>query len=103
MGLEKRGSAGHPSGHDRQIVPREDHRWTRRINSATTPTAPPGGNSASATSTESDSNTGNNTGSANTTVNAAALQKVLLAKQVLIGGCENTTGNVYLTGPAPAG
>jgi hypothetical protein len=28
---------------------------------------------------------------------------VLLAKQVLTGGCENTTGNVYLTGPAPAG
>ncbi len=60
-------------------------------------------NSASATSTESDSNTANNTGSVSTTVNAAALQKVLLAKQVLIGGCENTTGNVYLTGPAGPG
>ncbi len=60
-------------------------------------------NSASATSTESDSNTANNTGSASTTVNAAALQKVLLVKQVLIGGCENTTGNVYLTGPAGPG
>jgi hypothetical protein len=31
------------------------------------------------------------------------LQKVLLANQVLTGGCDNTTGNVYLTGPAPAG
>ena len=60
-------------------------------------------NSASATSTESDSTPANNTDSASTTVNAANLLKVLLAKQVLTGGCENTTGNVYLTGPAPAG
>ena len=60
-------------------------------------------NSASATSAESDSNTANNTGSASTTVNSANLQKVLLAKQVLTGGCENTTGNVYLTGPAGPG
>jgi len=36
-------------------------------------------------------------------VKTVALQKVLLVKQVLTGGCENTTGNVYLTGPAPAG
>ena len=28
---------------------------------------------------------------------------MLLAKQVLTGGCENTTGNVYLTGPAGPG
>jgi uncharacterized repeat protein (TIGR01451 family) len=60
-------------------------------------------NSATATSTESESTPANNTGSASTTVNAAVLQKVLLAKQVLTGGCENTTGNVYLTGPAGPG
>jgi uncharacterized repeat protein (TIGR01451 family) len=60
-------------------------------------------NSASATSTESESTPANNTGSASTTVNATALLKVLLAKQVLTGGCENTTGNVYLTGPAGPG
>jgi len=60
-------------------------------------------NTASVTGTESDPNPANNTDSATTTVNAVNLQKVLLAKQVLIGGCENTTGNVYLTGPAPAG
>jgi uncharacterized repeat protein (TIGR01451 family) len=60
-------------------------------------------NSATATSTENESTPANNTGSASTTVNAAALLKVLLAKQVLIGGCENTTGNVYLTGPAGPG
>jgi uncharacterized repeat protein (TIGR01451 family) len=55
------------------------------------------------TGTEQDPVAANNTDSATTTVNAVALQKVLLAKQVLTGGCENTTGNVYLTGPAPAG
>jgi len=60
-------------------------------------------NSATATSTEAESTPANNTGSTTTTVNAAALLKVLLAKQVLIGGCENTTGNVYLTGPAGPG
>jgi uncharacterized repeat protein (TIGR01451 family) len=60
-------------------------------------------NSATASSTESDSNTANNTDSTSTTVKTAALQKVLLAKQVLTGGCENTTGNVYLTGPAGPG
>ncbi|MFL6285344.1 MAG: DUF11 domain-containing protein, partial [Pyrinomonadaceae bacterium] len=60
-------------------------------------------NSASATSTENESTPANNTASASTTVNAAALLKVLLAKQVLTGGCENTTGNVYLTGPAGPG
>jgi hypothetical protein len=60
-------------------------------------------NSATATSTESESTPATNTGSASVTVNNAALQKVLLTKQVLIGGCENTTGNVYLTGPAGPG
>ena len=60
-------------------------------------------NSASVSGNESDPVVANNTDSATTTVNVAALQKVLLAKQVLIGGCENTTGNVYLTGPAPPG
>ncbi|HKQ51076.1 MAG TPA: endonuclease/exonuclease/phosphatase family protein [Pyrinomonadaceae bacterium] len=60
-------------------------------------------NTATVTGNESDPLAANNTDSATTTVNAVNLQKVLLAKQVLIGGCENTTGNVYLTGPAPAG
>jgi hypothetical protein len=60
-------------------------------------------NTATATENESDSNPTNNTASQSTTVNTAALQKVLLASQTLIGGCQNTTGNVYLTGPAPAG
>jgi uncharacterized repeat protein (TIGR01451 family) len=60
-------------------------------------------NSATATSNESDSNPSNNSDSAATTVKTAALLKVLLAKQVLTGGCENTTGNVYLTGPAGPG
>ncbi len=60
-------------------------------------------NSATATSNESEFNAADNTASQTTTVKAAALQKVLLAKQVLIGGCENTTGNVYLTGPAGPG
>jgi uncharacterized repeat protein (TIGR01451 family) len=60
-------------------------------------------NSASATSNESDPTPGNNTDSSTTTVKAAALLKVLLASQVLTGGCQNTTGNVYLTGPAGPG
>jgi uncharacterized repeat protein (TIGR01451 family) len=60
-------------------------------------------NSATATSTESESTPVDNTASSSLTVKAANLQKVLLAKQILTGGCENTTGNVYLTGPAPAG
>jgi uncharacterized repeat protein (TIGR01451 family) len=60
-------------------------------------------NTASVSATESDPNTANNTAGTVTTVKDAALQKVLLTKQVLTGGCENTTGNVYLTGPAPAG
>jgi uncharacterized repeat protein (TIGR01451 family) len=58
-------------------------------------------NTASVSSNETDTNTSNNTATQTTTVKAAALQKVLLTKQVLTGGCENTTGNVYLTGPAP--
>jgi uncharacterized repeat protein (TIGR01451 family) len=60
-------------------------------------------NTASVAGTEQDPVAANNTDSATTTVNPANLQKVLLAKQVLTGGCESTTGNVYLTGPAPAG
>jgi uncharacterized repeat protein (TIGR01451 family)/fimbrial isopeptide formation D2 family protein len=60
-------------------------------------------NTATVADTESDTNTANNTDSSTTTVKTAALQKVLLAKQVLTGGCENTTGQVYLTGPAPPG
>ena len=60
-------------------------------------------NAATVTGNETDTNTANNTDSSTTTVKAATLQKVLLAKQVLTGGCENTTGNVYLTGPAPPG
>jgi uncharacterized repeat protein (TIGR01451 family) len=60
-------------------------------------------NSASATSNEGDSNPANNTDSASVVVKSAALQKVLLASQVLTGGCQNTTGNVYLTGPAGPG
>jgi uncharacterized repeat protein (TIGR01451 family) len=60
-------------------------------------------NTASATSTEAESTPANNSDSVPVTVNAAALLKVLLAKQVLTGGCENTTGNVYLTGPAGPG
>jgi uncharacterized repeat protein (TIGR01451 family) len=57
-------------------------------------------NSATASSNESEFNPADNTGSSTITVKAAALQKVLLASQVLTGGCQNTTGNVYLTGPA---
>lgn len=60
-------------------------------------------NTASATANENEANPANNSASQTTTVNTAVLQKVLLAKQVLIGGCENTTGNAYLTGPAPPG
>ncbi|MFL6281720.1 MAG: PA domain-containing protein [Pyrinomonadaceae bacterium] len=60
-------------------------------------------NTATVTGNESDPVAANNTDSATTTVTAVNLQKVLLVKQVLTGGCENTTGNVYLTGPAPAG
>lgn len=60
-------------------------------------------NSASATSTEAEATPADNTGSATVVVKTAVLQKVLLTKQVLIGGCENTTGNVYLTGPAGPG
>jgi uncharacterized repeat protein (TIGR01451 family) len=60
-------------------------------------------NAATVLGNESDSNTANNTATQTTTVKGLALQKVLLAKQVLTGGCENTTGNVYLTGRAPAG
>jgi hypothetical protein len=52
---------------------------------------------------ESEYDPTNNSRSQTTTVNGAVLQKVLLASQVLTGGCQNTTGNVYLTGPAPAG
>jgi uncharacterized repeat protein (TIGR01451 family) len=60
-------------------------------------------NTATVTGTEQDPSAANNSAGATTTVNLAGLQKVLLAKQILIGGCENTTGNVYLTGPAPPG
>jgi uncharacterized repeat protein (TIGR01451 family) len=60
-------------------------------------------NTASVTGDQSDPNPANNSDSATTSVNAVNLQKVLLASQVLVGGCQNTTGNVYLTGPAPAG
>jgi uncharacterized repeat protein (TIGR01451 family) len=60
-------------------------------------------NTAAVTGNEADPVSANNTDSATTTVNAVNLQKVLLASQSLIGGCQNTTGNVYLTGPAPAG
>jgi uncharacterized repeat protein (TIGR01451 family) len=60
-------------------------------------------NTATVTGNESDPFAANNTDSSTTTVNTVNLQKALLAKQVLTGGCENTTGNVYLTGPAPAG
>jgi hypothetical protein len=58
---------------------------------------------ATVSANETDTNTANNTVTQLTIVKDAALQKVLLAKQVLTGGCENTTGQVYLTGPAPAG
>jgi uncharacterized repeat protein (TIGR01451 family) len=71
---------------------------TVKANSAGTIT-----NTASASSTETENDPSNNSASQSTTVLAATLQKVLLAKQVLIGGCENSTGNVYLVGTAPAG
>jgi uncharacterized repeat protein (TIGR01451 family) len=63
-------------------------------------------NTATVSANETDSNTANNTATQSTTVKAVVvvnLQKVLLAKQVMTGGCENTTGNVYLTAPAPMG
>lgn len=61
---------------------------------------------ATVSSNEADSNTANNTSTQATTVNVsgvASLQKVLLASQVLTGGCQNTTGQVFLSSPAPAG
>jgi uncharacterized repeat protein (TIGR01451 family) len=60
-------------------------------------------NSAVASSIEGDFNLANNSDSASVVVKSAALLKVLLASQVLTGGCQNTTGNVYLTGPAGPG
>jgi uncharacterized repeat protein (TIGR01451 family) len=60
-------------------------------------------NSAQVSGNEVDPNAANNSSSQTITVKDAALQKVLLAQQILTGGCDNTTGNVYLTGPAPAG
>ncbi|MFL6281555.1 MAG: DUF11 domain-containing protein, partial [Pyrinomonadaceae bacterium] len=60
-------------------------------------------NTATASANENESNPSNNSASQTTTVLTATLQKVLLASQVLTGGCDNTTGNVYLTGPAPSG
>jgi uncharacterized repeat protein (TIGR01451 family) len=60
-------------------------------------------NTAQVSGNEGDPVAANNTAAQATTVKDAVLQKVLLAKQVLTGGCENTTGNVYLTGPAAPG
>ena len=60
-------------------------------------------NTANVSGNETDTNTANNTATQTTTVKGIALQKVLLVKQVLTGGCENTTGQVYLTGRAPTG
>jgi hypothetical protein len=60
-------------------------------------------NSATASSNESEFNPADNTASSSATVKSAALLKVLLAKQVITGGCESTQGNVYLTGPAGPG
>jgi uncharacterized repeat protein (TIGR01451 family) len=60
-------------------------------------------NTASASANENEATPANNSASQTTTVNNATLQKVLLANQVLTGGCQNTTGNVYLMGPAPTG
>jgi uncharacterized repeat protein (TIGR01451 family) len=60
-------------------------------------------NTASASCNEAEFDSTNNSPSQTTTVKTSLLQKVLLASQVLTGGCQNTTGNVYLTGPAPAG
>ena len=61
---------------------------------------------ATVSANETDSNTSNNTATQTTTVKTpptVTLQKVLLASQVLTGGCQNTTGQVYLTAPAPNG
>src|ERR1041385_4450727 len=60
-------------------------------------------NTAQVSGNETDLNGANNTAAQATTVKSSVLQKVLLASQVLIGGCQNTTGNVYLTGPAGPG
>lgn len=63
-------------------------------------------NAAQASSNETDTNTSNNIATQTTTVkptSVANLQKVLLVKQVLTGGCESTTGQVYLSAPAPQG
>jgi uncharacterized repeat protein (TIGR01451 family) len=60
-------------------------------------------NTAQVSGNEGDPVAANNTAAQATTVKDAVLQKVLLVKQVLTGGCENTTGNVYLTGPAAPG
>jgi uncharacterized repeat protein (TIGR01451 family) len=60
-------------------------------------------NTATASANENEANPANNSASQTTTINNATLQKVLLASQVLTGGCQNTTGNVYLMGPAPTG
>jgi uncharacterized repeat protein (TIGR01451 family) len=58
---------------------------------------------ATVSSNETDTNTANNTATQTTAEKDASLLKLLLAKQVLTGGCENTTGQVYLTGPASPG
>jgi uncharacterized repeat protein (TIGR01451 family) len=61
---------------------------------------------ATVSADETDPNTTNNAAAQSTLVKAASvasLQKVLLAKQVMTGGCESTTGQVYLTSPAPTG
>jgi uncharacterized repeat protein (TIGR01451 family) len=63
-------------------------------------------NTATVTENETDTAPANNSASQSTTVKpvvTATLQKVLLASQVLTGGCQNTTGNVYLPAAAPAG
>ena len=63
-------------------------------------------NTAQVSSAETDTNTANNSATQSTTVKASAvvgLQKILLVKQTMTGGCESTTGQVYLTAPAPAG
>jgi uncharacterized repeat protein (TIGR01451 family) len=60
-------------------------------------------NTATVSGNEQDPIAGNNTSSQAITVKDATLLKVLLASQVLTGGCNNTTGNVYLTGPAGPG
>jgi hypothetical protein len=66
-------------------------------NGAVTNTATAGGN-------EADPNTLNNTATQTTTVNATVgMSKVLLTKQTLVGGCDSTTGQVYLLSAAPPG